>query len=346
MRQSIPKQPPTIGTQVSGTTLQFLRWSEHVTFGSAGTLDRAVSLRKDAVRIALLWSSGQAKVLPVWKGKPLLAQRLPTRLGWVGADHPVLTHATSGPVFLGILAGLPYFAQDISDWVPPECSGPRPHRFFDPSEQNHPNLQKDASFQDIRGIMSGFSPNEAELAATALSMLHWHRESRYCGRCGTPMLLDNSGWLRRCPSCHARQFPRTEPAVMMAVVHGNHMLLGRAPGWPEGLYSILAGFVEPGETFEAAVRREVLEETGIEVGSVRYLASQPWAFPNQVLIGCIAEAQKTTFGLDEEELEDAVWINREDMLDVLGGRHAKVRPPWKGSLANFLIRNWVADRLE
>ena len=330
----------------AATPTRFLRWSEHVTFGSGGALDRAVGLRKDDARLASLWSSGRARVVPLWRGKPLLAQRAPARLGWVGADHPVLAQGADERVFLGLVSGVAHFAVDISGWVPPPRPGPRPTWFFDPSDQCHPALPPGSSFQDLRGVMAGLSATEAELAAAARALFVWHRESRFCGRCGTANLLTEAGWLRRCPACHARQFPRTEPAVLMPVVHGNSLLLGRAAGWPEGLYSLLAGFVEPGETLESAVRREVFEETGIRVGGVRYLGSQPWPFPGQMMVGCRADALDTDLSLDRQEIEDAVWVRREEMLEILAGRHEGLRAPWKGTLANFLIRNWLADRLD
>jgi len=316
-----------------------------VTFGG-GVLDRASQFRPDSARLLMLWSGGEARVLPFWRGKPLMAQRAPARLGWVGADHPVLDSTGRTPVFLGLHEMVPYFAVDISDWKPANRPGPKPTQFFDPSDQSHPDLPEGYSFQDLRGVMAGLSVIEAELAAAARALFQWHRDTRHCGRCGTAMTLADGGWLRRCPGCHARQFPRTEPAVIMPVLHGNRILLGRAAFWPEGLYSLLAGFVEPGETFESAVRREVREETGIEVGHVRYLACQPWPFPGQVMIGCRAEALTTDVVPDHSEIEDARWFSREEMVTILNGRDPQVRTAWKGTIAHFLIRNWLADCLD
>ena len=139
-------------------------------------------------------------------------------------------------------------------------------------------------------------------------------------------------------------FPRPDPVVIMLVTPGHDLLLGRSPGWPEGMYSTLAGFIEPGETVEAAVRREVHEETGVLCGPVRYLASQPWPFPASLMLGCHSEAESTAITLDPVELDDALWISREDMVRVVNGTHDKVRPPRQGSIARFLIDNWLADR--
>jgi NAD+ diphosphatase len=132
----------------------------------------------------------------------------------------------------------------------------------------------------------------------------------------------------------------------MLVTRGNRLLIGRNAVWPEGMYSLLAGFVEPGETLEAAVRREVVEETGVRIGAVRYLASQPWAFPASLMFGCIAEATSDQITIDPAELQDALWISREDMVTVLAGQHPQIKAGRKGAIAHFLISNWLADRLD
>lgn len=131
----------------------------------------------------------------------------------------------------------------------------------------------------------------------------------------------------------------------MLVTRGNAALMGRSPGWPEGMYSCLAGFVEPGETVEAAVRREVAEEAGVQLGAVHYVASQPWPFPANLMLGCRAEALSTDIRLDPAELEDARWVSREEMVSVMAGLHPSMKPARKGAIAHFLIENWLADRL-
>ena len=132
----------------------------------------------------------------------------------------------------------------------------------------------------------------------------------------------------------------------MLITHGNSVLVGRSPGWPEGMYSLLAGFVEPGETLEAAVRREVLEEAGIPVGQVSYLASQPWPFPASLMFGCRGEALARAITLDPVELEDARWVSREEMATAFAGDHPVLLPARKGAIAQFLLRNWLADTLD
>jgi NAD+ diphosphatase len=134
--------------------------------------------------------------------------------------------------------------------------------------------------------------------------------------------------------------------VIMLITQGNRVLVGRNAAWPEGMYSLLAGFVEPGETLEAAVRREVFEEAGIRVGPVRYLASQPWPFPASLMFGCAGEALDDTITIDPNELEDALWITREEMVTVMSGGHPRLKAARKGAIAHFLIANWLADQLE
>jgi NAD+ diphosphatase len=131
----------------------------------------------------------------------------------------------------------------------------------------------------------------------------------------------------------------------MLITHQNKVLLGRSPGWPEGMYSLLAGFVEPGETIEAAVRREVFEEAGVTVGEVGYLASQPWPFPASLMLGCRGEATSQEITIDPVEIEDARWVTREEMAEVSAGNHSEIRPARKGAIAHFILHNWLADRL-
>ena len=317
-----------------------MRLAETVTFGGSG-LDRAAHLRGDTAEMARRLATG--RVLPLWRGKPLLADA--GTLGWLEAGHPALAHGRV-PVFLGSDAGQDCFAQDISDWTPEAGAEAVEHGFFDASEQRHPALPATWVFAELRGVMAALTPRAAELAATARAILHWHRSHGFCATCGAASDMAMAGWQRSCPACGAQHFPRTDPVVIMLVTHGNRVLLGRSGGWPEGMYSCLAGFVEPGETIEAAVRREVLEEAGVRIGPVRYLASQPWPFPASLMIGCAAEALSTDITLDPAELEDALWLGREEVLQSFNGEHPQIRPARKGSIAHFLLWNWLADRLD
>jgi len=321
--------------------------AETVTFGGSGgqsgsgsVLERLAHLRKDTAALALALRDGA--VLPIWRGKPLVSG---DRLVWLATGHPVLALAGE-PVFLGNDRGEPRFAADISAWAPEAGAEAVEAGFFDPSVQRHPALAESAGFVELRSVMTQLSPSDAELVATAKALLHWHHSHRFCARCGSPSDMAQAGWMRTCPACAAQHFPRTDPVVIMLVTHGNSVLLGRSPGWPEGMFSLLAGFVEPGETVEAAVRREVLEETGVRCGPVSYLASQPWPFPASLMIGMRTEALGTDLSIDPEEIESARWVTREEMVAAFAGLHPEIKPSRPGAIAHFILRNWLADRLD
>ncbi len=317
-----------------------MRIAETVTFGGSH-LDRAAALRGNAEKLAELLTTG--RVLPVWRGKPLCEDG--ERLGWVPASSPVLAGAGT-PLFLGFDEGQAVFASDTSHWSPEAGAAGVEQGFLDTSEQHHPALDDRFAFLELRGVMAALSPRDAELAATAKALLQWHRSHGFCAACGAPTNIAQAGWQRVCPACGASHFPRTDPVVIMLITRGNSVLVGRNANWPEGMYSLLAGFVEPGETLEAAVRREVQEESGIQVGAVRYLASQPWPFPASLMFGCIGEATSEAITLDPVELEDALWVTREEMVAVMAGRHPRIKPARRGAIAHFLIANWLADRLD
>jgi NAD+ diphosphatase len=319
-----------------------MRIAETVTFGGSG-LDRAAHLRGDAAAVEAMLRDPAARILPVWRGKPLFAGD-PRDLGWLTPGHAALSPPDEAPVFLGLDGG-PRFAVDISAWQPeevPDTVG----AFFDPSEQRHPLLPADHAFGELRANMTRLDARAAELVATAKAVLGWHETHGFCSRCGAKSRMIEAGWQRLCPECGARHFPRTDPVVIMLILSGNDVLMSRSPGWPEGMYSLLAGFVEPGETLEAAVRREVHEEAGVEVSRVDYLASQPWPFPASLMLGCRGEATSRDIRVDPVELEDARWVSREEMLEIVAGRSDAMKPARKGAIARFLIEAWLADKLE
>ena len=317
-----------------------MRKAETVTFGGSG-LDRAAHLRKDPAALAEAIERG--RVLPVWRGKVLAGPE--GALAWLRPGDPALALARE-PLFLGLDGDRPRFAVDLSDWVPDAGAEAVQAGFTDMSVQRHPDLAPEVGFHELRGLMARLSPREAELAATARALVQWHGSHGFCAACGQASKVAAGGWQRACPACGTQHFPRTDPVVIMLVTRGNSVLLGRSPGWPEGMFSVLAGFVEPGETLEAAVRREVREEAGIACGEVGYLASQPWPFPASLMIGMRTEALDSQITLDPEELEQALWVSREDLVQVLAGLHAGIRPPRRGAIAEFLLRNWLADRLD
>ena len=320
-------------------TARGMRHAETVTFGGSG-LDRADALRGDPSALAAAAADPGTSVLPLWRGRPLLAGAARDRLARLRFGHAVLDGAAE-PVLLGREGGRAVFAVDLSHWNPEENDVAQ-----EGGGQPHPALPGDHAFCELRACMTALGARDAELAASARAVLGWHRSHRFCARCGAESAPARGGWVRVCGSCGAQHFPRTDPVVIMLVVSGPRVLLGRSPHWPERMYSLLAGYMEPGECVEAAVRREVMEEAGVRVGAVRYLASQPWPFPASLMLGCLAEAETEAVTLDPAELEDALWIGRRELLDVFAGGHPRIRPPRAGAIAGFLLRNWLADRLD
>lgn len=309
--------------------------------GADGALDRKAMLRGDAQYQNAAWENG--RVLPIWRGKVGYDPR-GAGLLWVASNHPALSLG-AGRIYLGQSGDQALFACDISRWQPDETPEQGP-AFLDASVQHHPDLPSNVGFADLRSVMTTLTALDGECAATAKALLSWHDSHRFCARCGGESHVKDAGWQRKCPSCQATHFPRTDPVVIMLVTQGDRLLLGRSPEWPEGMYSLLAGFVEPGEVFEAAVRREVFEETGVRVGAVRYIASQPWPFPASLMLGAWANADSTEITLDPAELEDAMWLTRQEVLDVQLGRNPKVKAGRKGAIAQYLIQEWLSGRID
>lgn len=316
-----------------------MKIAETVTFGGSA-LDRAAELRGDA---AALMANPAARVILFWRGKPMLQDQTLVRVAF---GHPVLEDAAPDFIFLGRDNGVLTFAADLSRWTPENLDDAALDTFLDPTEQTHPAVSDDGKFCELRAVMTLLSPRDAELAAAAKAVMHWQRSHRFCAACGVESTFAMGGWQRNCAACGASHFPRTDPVVIMLITHGNAVLMGRSPGWPEGMFSLLAGFVEPGETLEAAVRREVLEETNVQVGPVTYLASQPWPFPASLMFGCAGEATSTDITIDPVEIEAAMWVSREDMALAFAGEHPTILPARKGAIAHFLLENWLADKLD
>lgn len=314
-------------------------------FGGGG-IDRAAELRGDPGKLEELKARPDARTLALWRRKPLMTGDSGESAALVRFGHPILGDSVEEPIFLGLADGAPRFATDVSAWENPEADPGSLNSFTDRSEQRHPSTLGDpelgqARFVELRNWLHLLSPVDGEMLAAAKGLFHWHSAHGFCSRCGHPTRMAMAGWQRKCGSCGALHFPRTDPVVIMLVTHGDSLLLGRSPEWPEKMYSCLAGFMEPGESIEAAVRRETLEETGISVGRVSYVSSQPWPFPNSLMIGCHGVALDSEITMDRNEIEDALWVSRKDMMDVFFGLHKSVRAPRKGAIANFLIGEWL-----
>jgi NAD+ diphosphatase len=302
-----------------------------------GELDRAAQLRAgDAARQDL-----RARTLVFWKGKLLIdAEGKPAR---IELGHPALSDGREAPIFVGLTPAGPLFAADIALWTPFE-DATTIGQFVDQSQQVHPGFAG-AKFVEIRGLMPTLSRLDGECIATGKAILQWHSSHRFCSNCGAPSAVESSGWVRKCPQCGTQHFPRTDPVVIMVITRGDKLLLGRSPAWPDRMYSLLAGFVEPGESIEAAVRREVFEESAIKVGPVRYVSAQPWPFPMSLMFGCYGEATSEEITIDPVELQDARWVSRDEVKEVLAGTHAAINKPRPGAIAGALIEAWANERL-
>ena len=192
-------------------------------------------------------------------------------------------------------------------------------------------------------LLAVLEPQEAPLFAAAVSLSRWHSRHRFCANCGSPTEIIRGGWSRRCPASSAEHFPRVDPVVIMIAEHDDHLLLGRQPHYPPGRYSALAGFVEVGESIEAAVARELFEEAGIRVTDVTYLASQPWPFPSSLMIGCSAKAESRDLTIDTTELDDARWFSRSEIAAALAeAPDAPFQPPPRAAIARTLLEHWLS----
>ena len=295
-------------------------------------LDRAALLREDSARLERTLARADACTLPVWRNQSLVADVEAARPG--AMRHCVDVHRYAGEVvFLGLEREAPVFAADFSHLEEREAADLLGHGFI-----------------DLRRVGPLLEDDEAALLAYARGMLYWHRNHRHCGRCGSATDSRKGGHLRMCtnPECGRPSFPRTDPAVIVLVEHPGgdggppRCLLGRSSRFPAGMYSTLAGFVEPGESMEQTVRREVFEESGVEVGDVRYLASQPWPFPSSLMIGFHATAASTDIRLHDDELEDAQWFSADELLAAQArGEDETFCLPRKDSIARFLIETWL-----
>lgn len=323
-----------------------MKIAESVTFGGSA-LDRSAEMRADPEALDRLMARPAAGVIPLWRGKPLMAGTdAARRVARLNPGHPALSDAVAPPVFLGLEDGEGVWAVDISNWEPEDVDLASLGLFLDPTEQRHPDIPGEACFAELRAVMTRITPRDAELAATAKAVLGWHQTHQFCARCGARSVQAMAGWQRDCPDCGGHHFPRTDPVVIMLITHGDDVLLGRSPGWPEGMFSLLAGFVEPGETIEAAVRREVFEEAGVKVGPVSYLASQPWPFPASLMLGCWGTAQSRDIVIDPNEIEQALWVSRDRLARAFEGDDPEIKPARKGAIAHFILSNWLADRLD
>ncbi|MBC7983300.1 MAG: NAD(+) diphosphatase [Candidatus Obscuribacterales bacterium] len=286
-------------------------------------IDRAAHHRKDSAWIAQALNDPASLFVPVWRTRSLVLRSAPA-LGamLIERQHEMFValepHTQSAPpTFLGLFRGRACFALGLDDATAPPAFGA-------------------AEFQELRTIVGVLDRDEAGLLAYARALITWRDRHRYCGKCGVPTTPINAGHAMRCTNteCRAEQFPRIDPAIIVLVTDGERALLGRQAAWQPGWYSTIAGFVETGESLEDAVAREVLEETGIEVAHVEYHSSQPWPFPQSLMLGFMARASTTKIAMQDDELEDVRWFTREE----IAAGFPRTPPPI--SISGCLIEHW------
>lgn len=281
-------------------------------------VDRSGHRREDPRWLRAAIESGEARFAPVWRDQ-CLASGEPPRIALLTRPQIDAVVAQQDSVFLGMYRERPAFAFAADD------SADAP--FADLGQ-----------FHDLRYLGSVLPADEANLAAHARALITWHRLQKFCGLCGARTRAESGGNTRICENadCATRIFPRVDPAIIVLVSDGDRCLLGRQPSWPEGRYSTIAGFVEPGESLEDAVRREVLEETNIVVAGVRYHSSQPWPFPSSLMLGFTAGTRSSDIRLNDGELEDARWFTRKECLSGFP------KLPYQLSIARRLVDDWLA----
>lgn len=296
--------------------------NNHNVFAGA-FVDRSGDRREDPDWLAAAIVSANSRFVPVWRDR-CLATGEPPHISLL--RHPDVDRFLDPreSIFLGMFQSQPAFALAIDD---------------DTDALAHVPFSESGEFHDLRYLGSVLPPDEANVAAHAVALIKWHQLQKFCGLCAAVMRAESGGNTRICTNeaCATQIFPRVDPAIIVLVSHGDECLLGRQEKWPEGRYSTIAGFVEPGESLEDAVRREVGEETNIVVGYVRYHSSQPWPFPSSLMLGFTAHAESRDIRLNDGELEDARWFTRKELQSGFP------KLPYRLSIARRLVDDWLHD---
>ncbi len=292
--------------------------SKHNIFAGA-FVDRSGHRRKDPEWLQAAVDSPECRFVPIW-GDKCLAEGEPFRTVLLNRSEVAEFLDSQETIFLGMYQEQPVFAVGIDSAL----DAPFP---------------ESGEFHDLRYLGSVLPVDEANLVAHARALVLWHGLQKHCGICGALSRVESGGNTRICGNeeCGTQTFPRVDPAIIVLVSNDEQCLLGRQPDWPEGRYSTIAGFVEPGESLEDAVRREVAEETNIEVGKVHYHSSQPWPFPSSLMLGFTADALSGEIQLNDGELEDAQWFTRKQL------RSGFPKLPYRLSIARRLVDNWLLD---
>ncbi|RAK59897.1 NAD(+) diphosphatase [Phenylobacterium hankyongense] len=293
-------------------------------------LDRASDRRGDDEWLAKQLASSDSLGLAMWNGRPLVEPSKDGDLQIAYLPAKLVSELSGGAerlLFMGLWKGTAIFAVDLEDTS-------------DPAESALEGLGK---FEDLRAVALRVPAPEAAILATAKSMFEWRRRHKHCAVCGQPSRAVDGGWKRKCASCEAEHFPRTDPVVIMLPYHGDRCMLGRQEVWPKGMFSALAGFLEPGESIEEACARELNEEAGLHAVRVRYHSTQPWPYPSSLMIGLIAEVEDEEGAPDQTELSEVRWFTRDEARDLLAGKLDGVAAPNRLAIAHQLIKAWVEE---
>jgi NAD+ diphosphatase len=302
-------------------------------FYASGGLHRVAERRRDEAWLAAQLIDARTRFVPVWRAQNLVANAPggePPVPAYLAADQAATLLASGGETaFLGLVGGVAHFAIAVPDAgdAPPAVA-----------------LTDGAAFMDLRSVGPLLGRDDGSLLAYARGLMHWHGRHRFCGVCGGPTIAAEAGHVRHCASegCGVQHFPRTDPAVIMLVSDGgDRAILGRQRIWPTGMHSVLAGFVEPGESLEDAVAREVFEEVGVAVTDVTYHSSQPWPFPASIMLGFYARAADEVLRVSPDELETARWFTRAELR--ASPEDESFRLPRRDSIARRLIEDWLAS---
>ncbi|MFC6997803.1 NAD(+) diphosphatase [Rufibacter roseus] len=287
-------------------------------FGESN-LDRVHLLRKDEAWIAARLQDPETILVPFQGMKPLLTAE--NQLQLVRLAQVQLQNLAQPPILLGLRHDKAYFAIDVTNAPEVPLAG--------------------GVYQELREATLQLARPDSGLLAYAKAILYWNRQNQFCSVCGSPTLFSEAGHVRKCsnPVCNTSHFPRTDTAVITMITCGDKGLLARQASWPAGMYASIAGFLEPGETLESAVAREVLEETGLKVHHVQYHSSQPWPFPASIMVGFIAEAESPDLIIDPQEIDDARWFTREEVKELVAAGELSLPPAL--SISYRLIQDWL-----
>jgi NAD+ diphosphatase len=293
-------------------------------------LDRASDRRTNAAWLAEQLASSDSLGVAIWNGNPFVEKTkdggvqiayLPAKLvgEMAGGNERLL--------FMGLWKGVAIFAVDIEGAADP-AQGP---------------LAGFGEFKDLRQVALQLPHTDAAIMATAKQMFEWRRRHLFCANCGQPSEAMDGGWKRQCPACRVEHFPRTDPVVIMLAYHGERCMLGRQAVWPKGMFSALAGFLEPGESIEEACARELNEEAGLHTRKVRYHSTQPWPYPSSLMIGLLAEVEDEEGAPDQTELDEIRWFTRDEARSLIAGQLPDTFCPPAMAIAYQLIRAWAEE---